>query len=163
MAFVKLLHLLVTGIDRGLQSFNKNRVNFLGHMFVGRGEGILAKLRLVVRIVVYLQLGCGGINAIFIILFMLLMRHILFLEFDLLILEIGPFEVCLTINVPLLQTLYLPLLALKQPVRRKQARQQDHPPLPQQPVHLHLSFASISVAKLTLPFYPRPDLPRLHL
>ena len=94
---------------------------------------------------------------------MLFMRHILFLEFDLLILEIGPFEVCLTINVPLLQTLYLPLLALKQPVRRKQARQQDHSPLPQQPVHLHLSLLPISVAKPTLPLYPRPDLPRLHL
>ena len=58
MAFVKLLHLLVTRINCGLQSFNKNGVNFLLHMFVGRGEGILAELRLVVGIVVYLQLGC---------------------------------------------------------------------------------------------------------
>jgi len=102
-------------------------------------------------------------DAIFIILFMLFMRHILFLELDLLILEIGPFEVCLTINVPLLQTLNLPVLALEQSIRGKQARQQDHSPLPQQSIHLHLSLSSISVAKLAFPFYPRPDLPRLHL
>lgn len=58
MAFVKLLHFFVTRIDRGLQPFNKNWARFLGHMLVGRGEGILVKLRLVVRIGFYLQLGC---------------------------------------------------------------------------------------------------------
>jgi hypothetical protein len=48
----------VTRIDRGLQPFNKNWARFLGHMLVGRGEGILVKLRLVVRIGFYLQLDC---------------------------------------------------------------------------------------------------------